>query len=96
MRISTLDLFAYGRFTLVVSPAGQAWTEAAAGALPIDCVVIGRDVIDANGDWMELLGIDAGGAVLVRPDQHVAWRARRAVADPAGTLTRALAHILSR
>ncbi len=96
VRISTLDLFTYGRFTLVVGLAGQAWTDAAPGALPIDHVVIGRDVIDADGHWMKLLGIDAGGAVLVRPDQHVAWRSRDAVADPAGTLTRALARILSR
>ncbi len=43
VRVSTLDLFAYDRFTLVVGPAGQAWAEGtAAGPVPIDCLTIGR------------------------------------------------------
>jgi 2,4-dichlorophenol 6-monooxygenase len=44
---------------------------------------------------MNLWGIDDHGAVLVRPDQHVAWRSQHGVADPAGTLARALSTILS-
>ena len=95
VRVSSLDLFAYDRFTLVAGPAGHAWTGAAPGPVPINCVVVGRDVADADGHWMKLLGIDAGGAVLVRPDQHVAWRSRHGVADPVGALGRALASILS-
>jgi len=95
VRVSTLDLFAYDRFTLVTGPAGQPWIEAVAGSAPIDCVVIGRDVVDEGGHWMKLLGIDAGGALLVRPDQHVAWRSRYAVTDAAALLSRALATILS-
>jgi len=95
VHVSTLDLFAYDRFTLVAGPAGQRWVEAAAGAVPIDCVVIGRDVADADGHWMKLLGIDADGAVLVRPDQHVAWRSQHGVADTAAALDRALDVILA-
>jgi len=95
VRASTLDLFAYDRFTLVTGPAGQPWLKAVAGPAPIDCVVIGRDVVDENGDWMALLGIDADGAVLVRPDQHVAWRSQHAVADTTAALSGALATILS-
>jgi hypothetical protein len=95
-RISSLDLFAYDRFTLVVGPAGQAWIEAAAGRVPMDYLTIGRGVGDAGGHWTKLLGIDPGGAVLVRPDQHVAWRSRQAAADPSGTLSRALDEILYR
>ena len=45
---------------------------------------------------MKLLGIDAGGALLVRPDQHVAWRSRHTVRDTTAALSRALATILSR
>ena len=93
-RLSTLDLFPYDRFTLVAGPAGEAWTTAASGSVPIECVVIGRDVVDGGGHWTRLLGIDAVGAVLVRPDQHVAWRASHAVADACAALARALAEIL--
>ena len=96
VRISTLDLFVYDRFTLIAGPEGGRWTEAASGRAPIDCVVIGRDVTDEDGRWMKLLGIEADGALLIRPDQHVAWRSRHGVAEPARTIDRALDRILSR
>jgi 2,4-dichlorophenol 6-monooxygenase len=95
VRVSTLDLFAYGRFTLVTGPAGERWTEAAAGPVPCDYLTIGRDIDDADGQWMTLLDIEPDGALLVRPDQHVAWRSRHGVTDPVGTVARALASILS-
>jgi 2,4-dichlorophenol 6-monooxygenase len=96
VRISTLDLFAYDRFTLVMGPAGDRWAQAAGGPVPIDRIAVGRDIADEGGHWMKLLGIDADGAVLVRPDQHVAWRSPHGVADPAGTIRQALDRILSR
>ncbi len=96
VRISTLDLFPYDRFTLVAGPAGHSWTEAVTDSIPIEHVAIGRDVADDDGHWMKLLGIGADGAVLVRPDQHVAWRSQHAVTDPTATLARALEQILSR
>jgi len=40
------------------------------------------------------LGIDADGALLVRPDGHIAWRSRGAAADPAVTLEHAVATML--
>jgi len=43
-----------------------------------------------------LYGIDAGGAVLVRPDGHVAFRSRGAVSDPTAVLADALAVALGR
>jgi len=95
-RLSSLDLFAYDRFTLVAGPAGHAWEAAPTGRIPIDRLVIGRDVVDEGGHWTTLLGIDAAGAVLVRPDQHVAWRAPHGVADAAGTLANVLTSILAR
>ena len=95
-RVSTLDLIAYDRFTLITGPAGQAWTTAAAGNLPINQLTIGRDVIDDDGTWTTLLGIDPDGAMLVRPDQHVAWRSPHGVADPAAALARASDRILDR
>jgi 2,4-dichlorophenol 6-monooxygenase len=96
-RISSLDLFAYDAFTLVAGPEGGSWTEAAAAvdAVPLRRVRIGRDVEDPDGRWMTLLGIEADGALLVRPDQHVAWRSRRGSHDPYGALLRALLRIIS-
>jgi 2,4-dichlorophenol 6-monooxygenase len=90
---STLDLIPYDRFTLITGADGTAWAAAADGIgdIPLGYVALGRD-IDAG--WADQLGIDATGALLVRPDQHVAWRARRAVADPAATLRDALARIV--
>jgi 2-polyprenyl-6-methoxyphenol hydroxylase-like FAD-dependent oxidoreductase len=96
MCLSSLDLFAYDRFTLLAGPCGHAWQDAVSGRVPIDCVALGRDVDDASGRWQQLLGVAVDGAVLVRPDQHVAWRAPRAVADCRGELGRVLARILTR
>jgi 2,4-dichlorophenol 6-monooxygenase len=95
-RISTLDLFSYDRFTVISGPAARGWQRAAVDGVPIEHVVIGLDVSDEDGHWMRLLGIDDDGAVLVRPDQHVAWRSRHGVADAAGALEHALATVLAR
>jgi hypothetical protein len=40
-------------------------------------------------------GVTATGAVLVRPDGFVAWRAKEAVAQPAQTLASVLDRVLS-
>ena len=33
------------------------------------------DLIDGEGTWSSAYGMTGDGAVLVRPDGHVAWRA---------------------
>jgi hypothetical protein len=42
------------------------------------CVVavhgIGHDVVDVDGAWRATTGLHGGGALLVRPDHHVAAR----------------------
>jgi 2,4-dichlorophenol 6-monooxygenase len=102
-RVSTHDLVGSGTgFVLITGPDGAAWAEAAELAaeklsVPVTTVRIGADdaeYTDADGVWQRLRGTDGAGAVLVRPDQHVAWRATGAEADPAGALTGALAHVL--
>ena len=93
-RRSVLDLVPLDRFLLLAGPAGGAWIDAA-GRLDSRCLVarqLSKDELADLPRWLEAVGIEETGAVLVRPDQHVAWRAateggRGALADH---LTRAL------
>ena len=80
-QISTLDLF--GRnFTLLAGPEGNAWTEAARDratplGIELDVHRIGENgLMDPSGGFPAAYGITAAGAVLVRPDGFVAWRAK--------------------
>jgi 2,4-dichlorophenol 6-monooxygenase len=90
---STLDLIAYDRLTLITGVDGGAWAAAAAAieGVPLAHVALGRDV---DPSWAETLAIEPGGALLVRPDQHVAWRSAGAVTDPVATLRAVLTSIL--
>jgi putative polyketide hydroxylase len=54
------------------------------------------DLGDPDGNWHDAYGVDSDGAVLVRPDGHVAWRSRSGVANPAETLRTALDQVLGR
>ncbi|MBM2617591.1 FAD-dependent monooxygenase [Actinoplanes sp. LDG1-06] len=96
-RLSTLDLGGHGRFVLLTGLGGEAWV-AAAASLPIDAVVIGpgADYEDIYGDWARLREINDSGCVLLRPDNHVAFRSADMVSDPSGTLRSALNQILGR
>ena len=44
----------------------------------------GCDYEDPFGDWARAREIGDAGCVLVRPDQHVAWRAKKRPADAKG------------
>lgn len=51
---------------------------------------------DTQGsDWARAHGTTADGAVLVRPDGFVAWRATSAAADPDTVLREALTSLLT-
>jgi len=56
----------------------------------------GREVTDLYYDWSRIREVEESGALLVRPDKHVAWRATSLPADPAAALREALAGILGR
>ncbi|ATE54597.1 FAD-dependent monooxygenase [Actinosynnema pretiosum] len=100
-RVSTVDLVA-GGFAVLAGPEGAAWVEAAAlasGALgvPVRARVLGGGSgLVPEARWPGVAGIGADGALLVRPDGFVAWRAERAGADPAGGLLRAMTAVLAR
>lgn len=77
-RLSTLDLFG-SAFTLLAGPDGGAWCTAAAEVerelgVPIDRYRIGGPGLGDLGGFTGAYGLGEDGAVLVRPDGHVAWR----------------------
>jgi hypothetical protein len=88
-QLSTLDLFG-SAFTLLAGPAGDEWCAAAAAierelGVPIDRYRIGGPGLADFGGFTEAYGLGDDGAVIVRPDGHVAWRQDR---GPAGTALR--------
>ncbi|ACL42515.1 MULTISPECIES: FAD-dependent oxidoreductase [Micrococcaceae] len=100
---STHDLAPYGQFTVFTGITGEDWTTAAQKVserlgVTIGSVVIGpgQDVTDLYFDWAKLREVAESGAVLVRPDKHVGWRADRLADDPEGALYAAVAAILNR
>lgn len=101
-RIPTHDLIGMG-FALLAGERGAPWREAARAVaaslgVPMTAYRVGADaeLRDAEGRWAAACEVDADGAVLVRPDGHVAWRQRSGVGDPARELERALRGVLLR
>lgn len=84
--ISSLDLFEK-EFVLLIGSEGKLWLQAAMN-LPVKTYSIGSDLIDINKSWYELYGVTASGAVLVRPDGHVAWRSKAMLENPKEVLER--------
>ena len=102
-KLALMDVAPYTRFTLITGITGEAWTQAAARVgqeLGIDLATVvigpGRAVTDLYYDWSRLREIDESGALLVRPDKHIGWRAAALPADPASALRAALRQILGR
>ena len=97
-RLSTIDLFGC-RFVLLTGNDGSGWVDAARSITDtvVDAYRIGDhgDLADADRPWTEAYGVTDGGAVLVRPDGFVAWRAERAVAEPARQLGMVLSDLLA-
>ncbi|HEU5204501.1 MAG TPA: FAD-dependent monooxygenase [Candidatus Limnocylindrales bacterium] len=77
-RISTLDLVGPG-LTLLTGPGGNAWLDGASAIAPnvpfvVDAYLVG-ELDSRDGVFCERFGLGSDGAVLVRPDGHIAWRA---------------------
>ena len=98
------DLVPPGRFLLIAGEDGGAWCDAAtelasAACLPLDAVRVGHldgDLYDPRCAWVRQREIQSDGAILVRPDRFIAWRASTAADDPLGELADAVGQILAR
>ncbi|MES0027668.1 FAD-dependent monooxygenase [Mesorhizobium sp. M0040] len=93
-RISSLDLCDRD---LLLLCADEAWCQAADAVsqrlrMPLTCHALGanEDLIDLDHRWPSALGVESGGAVLVRPDGFVAWRSSHGVPDPVQVLIETL------
>jgi putative polyketide hydroxylase len=104
--ISTIDL-SDGRF--VVLSADPTWVDAARRVnqtlqLPLAAHVVDHTdevdqtdetvLRDPDGAWSSAYGVGAHGAVLIRPDGHVAWRTTAAAEDQDTVLRSAIETVL--
>ncbi|WP_406863622.1 FAD-dependent monooxygenase [Streptomyces sp. HUAS MG47] len=97
---SLLDLFGTAP-VLLAGPDGGPWAAAAARTaarlrVPLRAHVLGGGSGEIAGTWTDLYGITPSGAVLVRPDGHVAWRTPGSVAHADDTLLKVVCTVLSR
>ncbi|MFF2351040.1 FAD-dependent oxidoreductase [Kitasatospora sp. NPDC058115] len=99
-KVSTVDLSDDG-YVLLTGPGGAAWAEAAESVasrtgIPLACHVIGGadGFTDPDGAFARTTGLGPDGALLVRPDDFVAWRAEDA--SVAGLLQEVLERTLAR
>ncbi|MEM8608431.1 MAG: FAD-dependent monooxygenase [Myxococcota bacterium] len=97
---SSHDLLSYDHFTLVVGSDGDGWEQALGALEPslqtnISTVSLRDDDVGAQaaGRLRDVCEIGPTGAVLVRPDGHVAWRQTGLAPDPANTLAHALSEV---
>jgi 2-polyprenyl-6-methoxyphenol hydroxylase-like FAD-dependent oxidoreductase len=95
--VATTDLFE--REFVLLADATGGWPDAVdvvrSGGVPIRCIEIGDDLLDPDGAWRRMYEIELGGAVLVRPDGHVAFRCPRRPDGPTQTLVTTMRDILS-
>lgn len=98
LRLSTIDLVGHGRFVLIVDTDGQEWAAAAEKlaeqrCIPLEIVTVGRraDIRPVGDHWHAVREVTDQGAILVRPDGHVAFRATAAADHPVQLLEQAFA-----
>jgi 2,4-dichlorophenol 6-monooxygenase len=100
--LSTIDLFKDLRFTLLAGRTGQAWVSAfrrvaADAGLEFQAYTVGPngDLLDHQAAFHELYELQPEGAVLVRPDGHVAWRCAGACPAPVDVLSEVMRTVLA-
>ena len=102
--MSSHDLVgANGDFLLLFGSAAPAWeaaAHAASAALGITlrpvAIGAGGACDDADGQWAAVSELEPTGAVLVRPDNHVAWRSQGGGSSAQAELASVLRRLLGR
>jgi 2-polyprenyl-6-methoxyphenol hydroxylase-like FAD-dependent oxidoreductase len=108
-RLSALDLFG-GNFVLLAGPRGAVWCDSARDAarplgVGLDAYQVAGgaagkhgtgELADADGGFCAAYGISPDGAVLVRPDGFIAWRAVTDAGATAEAMTGVLRRVLCR
>ena len=102
-RIALGSLVHDGHFVLIAGEDGGDWADAARRlasehGIPLRATRVGFgdvDHVDVRCAWLKNRDISSTGAVLVRPDGFIAFRATEAVADPHSELAGALDSILA-
>lgn len=101
--VSTQDLVPRDGFLLLTARSNSPWAAAAQQAaeefgIRIDVVAVADQapVQDLHRDWRRIREIGDDGALLVRPDQIIAWRAMESDADALSALQGALRSVLRR
>ena len=88
---------------MLTDASGERWCLAARDAaqdlgvpLSIRTIGPGGDFYSHAADWADLYGVEVGGAVLVRPDGHVAWRSRSSSTEPDALIRTVLRTVVRR
>ncbi|MEB3020841.1 FAD-dependent monooxygenase [[Mycobacterium] crassicus] len=92
-RVSTLDLLGPG-FSLLIGADDARWQRAASRAATALNVPVAVHAI-ADVGWARATGLAPEGALLIRPDDFVGWRADARPTDPEAELQRVLSEILA-
>ncbi len=100
-RTSLLYLCGQARFTILTGISGHGWQEAADTVgtklgIDINVITIGalQQVQDVYGEWSRVREIEESGALLVRPDHHIAWRCHNFKSNAADQLAQVMKHLL--
>lgn len=102
-RYSINEVVGRGRFLLIAGEQGQAWCEAACRlaakyGIALEAFTVGvheGDRFDFRCEWLRNREFGPGGAVLVRPDHFIAWRAMDLARDPVQMLDTAFKKVLA-
>ncbi len=102
-KASTLDIRPCGSFALLTGTGGEAWVDASAklsDELDIDIraalIGPGKEYQDTYGDYARIRETEEHGALLVRPDNIIAWRCNALPDNPTSALRDALSKMLGK